>query len=671
MQVFEFHFNPPSRTKQSPDLIFDSFCFEPGNIYEKRAGSLYMIGVLKSALPQNTRFLNNLTRVIKEKFFKVTLKGPEKALGEALKTANEFLEGIARKGDVSWMGNLNFAALSLKNLELNFSKVGDIKIILLRNGQIIDIDKRLKFQDLEPYPIKVFPNIVSGKMAEGDIILVFTKELFDSFRTQNLIGEIARIFPFDEKKMKEIFRRENEKVSRMQGVLLLLNLSRNSSTGSRQILPTDAKKRDFSLKIIFSPIINLFKKIAKKYLSRKRGRAKNRHSLRAMPQLRLPKLPDSKRNASFSPFAISQSSSRNVILILSLAFFLTAGFFISKNEGNKKLKSYLTALTQIQEKTDRAESILGLGKITSALKKNSTDLLFKSWEDISPLIKTSSDLPKSFRDQTLFLRDRISKNLFDLSKLVKVDEPELLAEIKKEEIIPQKIILNGTNLYLFSSYSQNLLKISGDGSRQIIPAENKFNFAVNLDNSIAFFAKPDKFFVLGTNEKLSVAAIPIPSSDFNASQVSSFKSNIYFYDKKTGDIQKAQYLSNLNWGQPTTWLPSIAKKPVNAKSITASGSIWVLTQDNKIERYYAGYFQETLNIELFPYPEDFTKILASPPYLYLLEPALSRIIILDKSGGIVKQFQSKKFDNLLDFSISDDGEIIYLLNGQKVYRIQN
>jgi hypothetical protein len=57
------------------------------------------------------------------------------------------------------------------------------------------------------------------------------------------------------------------------------------------------------------------------------------------------------------------------------------------------------------------------------------------------------------------------------------------------------------------------------------------------------------------------------------------------------------------------------------------------------------------------------------PYLFILEPAQKRIIVLEKSGQIKKQFQSEKFDNLLDFSISADGKEIFLLNGLKVYKI--
>lgn len=67
MKVFKFHFNPTKKGAKEPDVIFDTFCFEPENVYEKRLGSLYVIGLIKNALPQNIRFLDDLSGHIKEK----------------------------------------------------------------------------------------------------------------------------------------------------------------------------------------------------------------------------------------------------------------------------------------------------------------------------------------------------------------------------------------------------------------------------------------------------------------------------------------------------------------------------------------------------------------------------------------------------------------------------
>lgn len=255
MRVFQFFFNP----KLKEDLIFDSFCYEPENIYEKRLGSLYTIGVLKNALPQNLDFLEKISKFIKERYYKKTILKPEKALKETLKETNDFLSEIVKKGDVSWLGNLSFAILNLKNFVLNFTKVGEIKIYLIRGRKIIDIDKRLKLQDIEPYPLKIFGNIVSGKLIEDDLILVLTKEVFDFFQTENLIERLKNLTPFDEKEFKKIIEEKKENLLQVKGISFLISLTKEYEKGKREIIAPKILK-EFSIKEFFSLAFSPFLK---------------------------------------------------------------------------------------------------------------------------------------------------------------------------------------------------------------------------------------------------------------------------------------------------------------------------------------------------------------------------------------------------------------------------
>jgi hypothetical protein len=250
MKVFQFYFNPGTKE----DLIFDSFCFEPGNIYEKRLGSIYMVGVLKNALPKNYNFLEKIARFIKENFYKKTLSKPEKALKETLKETNEFLGKIAKEGDVSWLGNLSFAILNLKNFELNFTKVGEIKFYLIRGKKVIDIDKRLRLQDIEPYPLKIFGNVITGKLIENDLVLVLTKEVFDFFQNENLIQKIRELDYFSEKDFKKILDEKKEALSQVKGIAFLISLSKEISKGKKEIIAPKTLK-EFSLREFFSPFL--------------------------------------------------------------------------------------------------------------------------------------------------------------------------------------------------------------------------------------------------------------------------------------------------------------------------------------------------------------------------------------------------------------------------------
>lgn len=667
MQIFELHFNPNLK----PDLIFDSFCYEPENIYEKRVGSLYLVGLLKNVLPQNVRFLEKLAKIIKERYYRLTLKNPEKALQESLKEANEFLEQVARKGDVRWLGNLNFATLSLKDYELNFTKVGEMKIFLLRRGRIIDIDQKLKFEEITPWPLRIFGNIVSGKLTEGDVILVSTSEVSNFFEKENLLAEIGKIRPFSEKGLKEAFDkkfaelhsshplrddRAKEEILKISGICLAIVLTKEVLAGKKEIITPKLYPKEFNLKSIFtpilrflagwfSPLVNFFKKFRIPKLSRPKL------TIPPRPKLVIPKL----------------KLNKNKILILTLIFFLFFGSLFAQLKEKQKLEKYQITLNEIQKKLTQAESLLILKETKPELTEEANLLLKECWEEISPLIKEEVHLPKSFGDQVFSLSNEISENLYQLNKLEIIKEPELVFEFKLREFAPENLVFFNGNIYFFSPYAENLFRLDKKLKGEIIEIDQKFNLATPLEDSIIFFSKPNnQLTILSDNSQIS-NALKEPYLDFNFDDLSSFRKNLYFLDKKSGQIIKYPYQENFQWGDAELWL----KKAVSGESITADGSIWILTKNNSIEKYYAGELKEKIGLDIFPYLKDLTDIFASPylPYLYILEPAQNRIIIITKTGQIIKQFQSPKFDNLLDFAVSEDGKTIYLLNGLSVYQV--
>lgn len=265
MKVFQFFFNP----KAKENFLCDCFSFEPESIYEKRLGFIYTVGTLKNVLPQNQDFLAKISRFIKEKYYQKNLLKPEKALKETLKEANEFLSEIAKKGDVSWLGNLSLAVLNLKDFNINFTKVGEIKIYLIRGKKIIDIDKKLNINGLvEPYPLKIFGNVVSGKLAEGDLILVLTKEVLEFFQNENVLDELKNVHPFDDEVLKEMLEKKKEKLLQINGICFLIYLVKELKGESREVIASSNLK-EFTLKEVFFTLFSRFlsKKEEKKEFS--------------------------------------------------------------------------------------------------------------------------------------------------------------------------------------------------------------------------------------------------------------------------------------------------------------------------------------------------------------------------------------------------------------------
>ncbi len=701
MRVFELHFNPPHLSSflekdDSPDSIFDSFCYQPENVYEKRLGSLFLVGELRNVLPHNLKFLDNLAAFLKKQYYSTPIKSlPETSLKESLKKTNEFLEEIAKKDDVSWLGNLNLAVLALiprKNdwWEINFTKVGEVKILLLRINQIIDIGKNLEFSEIEPYPLKIFSNIVSGKLGENDIIAVLTKEVFDFFSAQNLLTEIAKIVPssasteklksgFVEKKLKEILKVKEKELLKLSGICFLCLVRKNDLSDEKKPKSSftfGKKSQKFSAIQLFLPIFKgtlqgadflqrfikisypaqFLKTLASKLPKKILNLISNNKLSAPLPKL-------SFRKISFSKLRIFLLS-RKLILILSLLLFLLFGSFVFKAERTHQMKLARQELEEIKLKKIQAENFL----ILKDEKKAS--LLFKeAWEKILPQTKEPSPLKK----EALSLKESIEENLFLLNKLEKITAPEIFFEIKKDEInfLPQKILFFLDNLYFFSPATLKFYKLSiKEKEGEILEVKRNVKWGASFHNSLLFFSDPNVL-LFPKDSAWREIILQKPFADFNFDKFVVFNSNIYFLDKKSGEIIKYSLSPDRDYLLPDLWLSIQTKKPLEAKSMAIDGSIWVLTQDNKILRYYQGFLKENIPIDFFPPLKNPIKIWTSQfnSYLYILEPAQNRIIIIDKKGGIIKQFQSEQFDNLLDFTVSENGKTIWLLNGPKVYRL--
>jgi hypothetical protein len=661
MKIFELHFNP----KLKEDYIFDTFVFEPSNQYEKRLGSLYQIGELKNVLPQNTKFLDNLAKVIKDKYFTLSSKTPERAITESLKEANEFLGGELKKNNVNWLGNLNFAVLSLKDFDLTFAKTGDIKILMLRGGIITDIGKNLEIEKIEPYPLKVFLNIVSGKLMANDIVLAITKDLFEYFSQQKTLEKLAKAGLLDEKKIRDIFPEESfakKEKTKMAGVCLIFSLEEQVAKYKRARSIFLPRKKEFNLSSIIVSFSKIFVKIKKRFFNLK---------ILPKPSVKTGEKPEKERKeikikAPSSIFPKELEVKKKIYLIFFLLTLLLLGFLIFKREKSK-IDVINNSFLKIEEKVKEAQKNLVFKNTETA-----RTLFTEAWREIAPLLETKNQ-------NIISLKKQIEENLVSLNNINKIENPELFYELKPKEASfkAEKVLFSNNNFFFYSNSSKDIYNLNLEEEKlNLIEPEKSFDLAVSDSGAFFLFSAPNiiSIFKNGTwqEENIQFSQSPV------ISQMVSYYSNFYFLDKKNCQILKL-ILADLRTSPrvqnkyPQSWLKEKLKQDCSGiKSISIDGSLWLLNKDNSIDVYRKGLYQKTIKVDVFPFVENITKIEVkiNVPYLYLLEPSKKRIIILNKEGKIFKQFISEKFDNLQDFVISEDGKTIYLLNGSKVYSIE-
>ncbi len=644
MQIFDLRFNP----KLKEDQTFGGFIYEPESAYEKKLGSIYMTGHLKNALPGNIKFLDGLSEIIKKNYYKISFQKPEKALKECLKKTNFYLGEELKKDNVNWLGNLSFVTLCIKDLELNFTKTGDHKIILIRDGQINDIGKGLDNQEIDPYPLKVFFSVVSGKVAENDIILALTKEVWRFFQSQGTLNKIALSSEIDSKKIKEIFPAElfsKGEGSKMSGSCFMIVVKKNPSSQKNYLNNIIFEKIEKGLSL--PEIKKLSALISKKVKILSQWKSKFLTFINAV--CKLPKKITKKTKTVVKEFRKPSKIFKDL--------------FSKKKFDKLSIKSFALFFKNFRQKPDARR---GLTLVT---------LLFILILIGSFIFHAASQMKeKSDNKDTENAKQATEQKLLEENNLEKMDSPQVFLELEKEKIdfIPEKILLFNNNFYYYSPLSPNLYELNLQNKTGVLyEAPGNISGASSLSGSLLFFSEPDTIFSFEKNSWRENKIQAVESNN-NSPLFFSYASNLYFFNDQC-EIIKYPCVGGLKWGDPQKWLKNEIQENFcqGGKSMTIDNSIWILN-GNSISRYYGGYQQETINFNIYPREENITKLETKNtlPYFYLLDPPNNRLIALEKDGKIFKQIQSDKFNDLKDFVVSGDGKIIWLLNGLTIYQIE-
>ncbi len=652
MRIFEFIFNP----KLKKDLIFDSFCYKPENIYEKDKGHLCMVGLLRNTLPTNIYLIKKIARMIKDKYFKSTDSDLHKSFKDSLKVVNRFLARKSNNGDTSWLGNLSFLALSLKKRRLFFSKTGDIKFLVVRNKEIIDIDEKTKYNEVSTYPVKVFARTISSKLSKKDFILILTREIYDYLKKKKILKKIIEPNNFNEKEIRKILKKRKKEISRVKGVFLGISLRDIQKEKSKKT--TLKKLKDVPWKKMFNSFSESLQK-------------------KGFPKIKFPtpkkkklKLKAFKKDLSFFSRKIKPFFTSKKALFLVPIFLLVIGFSFYNIEKRNQIKTYKEELSIVNNKISQANEILSDKNSNPELLRDANNLLQESWITLSSLEEKSKGSSEELSSSINSSQEEIEPILKEINNIQDIDNPSLFFSFKKDDFQPQKVISLNNDFYFSSPENKKIISLDNKKEGQTIQINKKINSLSIINNRLVLFSKPNQIITLKNNFPTYYS---LNDKDLSYDFFNTFANNLYFLNKETGKIIKHPFLGNLTWGSGKDWFSSDEdlEKNKGTESFTIDRSIWVLN-NNKIYEYYTGKLKKEISLDIFPKVKSLAKIKTTSNIsnIYLLEPKQKRIIILDKSGEFKKQIRSDKFNNLSDIEISSDEKELFILSGSNFYKIE-
>ncbi|MDD3498040.1 MAG: hypothetical protein PHH24_00870 [Candidatus Moranbacteria bacterium] len=159
----------------------ESVNFSYQNIDQKKLGTILGIFEIKDTSEDSAYIVNFLASVCKKTYFASHHRTALESFEATLYRLNLSLSEVAKHGNVNWIGKIDAAICSIDDKEINFTVSGDAKILLLREGRLSEISNGLSPKDEAINPIKTFTDIASGKLKDGDKLILTTEDIFHLF----------------------------------------------------------------------------------------------------------------------------------------------------------------------------------------------------------------------------------------------------------------------------------------------------------------------------------------------------------------------------------------------------------------------------------------------------------------------------------------------------------
>lgn len=348
-----------------------------------------------------------------------------------------------------------------------------------------------------------------------------------------------------------------------------------------------------------------------------------------------------------------------IILLLILA--VSVGFGIRQRKINSLKKEYQGLLIDATSKIELAISL-------ASTNPEESRQLFLDSEN------------KLLQIQSLKVKDEkvneLSKKIIDSRAAILGEykiEPELFLDLGllSSGFKGQDISSSGGNIFILDKEGGRVVSIAIASKKSKVVAgptiiENPLDLASYEDNVYLLLA--DGVYLVGSTKSKVIEKTWVGDAWIHA-----FAGNIYILDKSGNQIYRYAGASGNTFGSQQNWLSSSTKPDfTDAKSWGINGSVYVLYSNAKILKYSQGSPQNFSLKGVIPEIGNIDSFYADPDnqYVYLLDRAGKRVVVIDKDGKYKAQYMSDSIGSANNLVVSEADNKIILLAGEKLLSIE-
>lgn len=670
-------------------------------------GRLFIILELPKQKIDQQPYIDQLINEIATYFDTSHQDNAEILLEELLQQINQLLPEISSAIKIpGWINTLDLSVGIIYNNNVYMAGIGSINGLLIHNKQVTTI--MAKNNTINPN--KIFADIISGELDDGDSLIISTESLFDYISKEKIKQLVSQYSPSAAAiKINELLETVPDFVTFNSLII------KKPGLADREIGPEDIKKTTlkeplettdtikstptsnidypsslprtktvldikgfknvgvikktvsliYLIKIYFKTIGAIFAFVGKKIkfiwlfiFSAKFRKNKEDKTINEIKEI------TNQKYFWFRNLSTKKRIGVIMLFVIMLIFLQSLVFLTQEKADDAKNENFNKLLIDIENKYQEADA-----KLIYNDEQAAENILMEIEGLIAQMVPSSPDQ----QNQISKLSETLFHKINDVRHIHVVPSPyeemDMTNTIANAQDIVQKqgsfYILADNKLYKIKDKILEEIFNFSDGqvmqSMTDWPEKNRVVLSsLNAVNEI-------NYIIFDLDKKQIIGDLKQNAQNTSVKDLVIYGNNLYVLDDKNQQIFKySESGSGFSGGQG--WLKENTDL-TKGSSITIDGSIYLIDNSGAIKNFLKGS----------PEPFDYhtprpiigsgaiIKTFRDSNYLYIIDPDNYRVVILDKDGNIKDQYASQKFDALKDLTIDPDEKAIYLLNNQHLY----
>ncbi len=640
-----------------PNVNFDIYSYEGTNAQEKALGSLFLIMHIQYDKEEDLSYVLSLVSSLakREYYSKSSVKKQDTkiAFENTLQKLNEVLSDLFNNKDFK----LNIGLLVVNGEQIYISKLGKLKVGLARENEFIDVLNNISLFHKSEKAEQQFSNIISGTLQETDKIFAYFPSRTLTSREKKLQRLLTSNDSID-------FVKEMEKISKTSNnfsccaIYITFNQVKEIPVESKpmyKIMPNRAQSQNIANNIILTTNVN--------------SDQENLQQSTNTVILRIPTHTSPEQNHVMSA-ELAVGKRKNILSKIVTTFSKLAS--IGKMDTNSKLRGFIAIalivivpllLIVVIRGTRTPEEIRTALELTSAKFIEAQDFINSNniKEGRSLLQASLSNIAMLDHKDIDTLRTSILSTLDSIDK-VSTKEPKSIYEHPLSNTLGNVAVSEDNTIYVVNTDGV-IYEIDNSQNKEIKAFNKSPKTLFATDIRVAYLTVDGMFAVYNISTG-NDGVFELDKFESSLQIATLYDDNIYAIVNNSIYIYKNATTGNTTYKQ---WLDTPANNTLH--SLTVDGSIYALSSDGVITKYFRGTQESTFIAPFVPSATTSIYTNSNIDKLYLLDTEKMRLFELNKADGqLINTYKINNIGEVSDMTIANDGTI-YFVGDNKLWTL--